>query len=132
MTSRKHLLPILIVLFVLASLAFTSPARAGASADPIDGLTLSSLAGGVLSLIFSYAPGAKDWFGRLMPETKRTVMLVLLALSAIGIFVLGCGGYLQAVSCDKGGAIELAKIFIAALIANQATFLISPTVPARS
>lgn len=97
----------------------------------IDSLTLSSLAGGLLSLVFSYAPGVKEKFGKAKPEEKRLAMLVLLALTAICVFVLGCGGYLQAVSCDKSGVIELAKIFVAALMANQATFLISPTVPEK-
>jgi hypothetical protein len=87
---------------------------------------LSALAGVALSLAFSYLPGLSDRFDAQSPTTKRLVMAgVLLALSAL-IYALSCAGVLTVATCDKTGALGLASAFLAALVANQATYAISP------
>ena len=89
---------------------------------------LSAAAGIVLSLGFSYIPGISQRFDGLTPTQKRLVMLGLLLACALGVFTLSClnSPLLTAPACDRAGAWGLAKVFVAALIANQAAFTISP------
>ncbi len=87
---------------------------------------LSAIAGSLLSLLFSYVPGASDWYGGLEPTKKRLVMLVALVLAALGAFALSCADVYNLVSCDREGVIKIVEAFYAALVANQATYLISP------
>lgn len=84
-------------------------------------------AGVILSLLFSYIPGLRVWFAKLVSETKQLIMLGLLILVTGAIFALGCFGVAEfGVACDKNGAIELVWMLIAGVIANQSTYLISP------
>jgi len=91
---------------------------------------ISLTAGVLLSLAFSYVPGLADGFGRLSPETKRLVMLGLLALVSAGAFGIACAGWGAewglTLTCDQAGAWGLLKAFLLAVIANQATYQISP------
>ena len=86
-------------------------------------------AGVVLSLVFSYIPGLRTWYAGLKDEIKRLIMLGLLLLTAGAIFGLICYGLIVSgnIACDKNGIIGLVKLFVLALIANQSTYLITPT-----
>ena len=85
------------------------------------------IAGIVLSLLFSYIPGLRVWYAGLVSEKKQILMLGLIALVTIGIGIVGCLGFIATgISCDKAGIIALVKMFFAGIIANQATYLISP------
>lgn len=86
---------------------------------------LSALAGVILSLAFSYLPGLAPWFDRLEPTVKRLVMAGLLLVVAVGAFGLSCAGVISAAACTQAGAWSVLTVFIAALVANQATYLIS-------
>ena len=92
--------------------------------------TLAAAAATVLSLLFSYIPGFKTWYTPLSPTMKRLVMLALVVLTAAGAFGLACAGWGDQLNihltCDHSGALVLFQSLIAALAANQATFLISP------
>lgn len=87
---------------------------------------LSAIAGILLSLAFSYIPGISDWFDQLDPTRKRLVMASLLFVTALGTFGLSCAGLIDATSCTQAGAWSLVNAFVAALVANQATYLITP------
>lgn len=87
---------------------------------------LAAIAGVILSLVFSYIPGISDWYGALQPTQKRLVMAVLLLAVAGGVFAGSCGGIWVTVTCDKAGALGLINALIAALVANQATYQLSP------
>ncbi len=87
---------------------------------------LSMIAGILLSLLFSYVPGASDWYGALDGVHKRLVMLGLLFIATAGAFALSCAGIYDFATCDQAGAVQAFEAFIAAVIANQATYLISP------
>jgi hypothetical protein len=67
-------------------------------------------------------------FGGLDPTYKRLVMLGLLLACALGVFSLSClkTDLTPTISCSRAGAWELGRIFVAALIANQAAFSVSP------
>lgn len=91
---------------------------------------LGSVAGVVLSLLFTYVPGLKNKYGALDGTYKRLIMLGLLVLAAAGAFGLACAGWGDSFgitfTCDEAGARELVQVFIVALVANQSAFLISP------
>ena len=87
---------------------------------------LAAVAGLVLSLAFSYVPGLSDWYGALEATRKRLVMAGLLLVVTVGVFGFSCGGLANIVTCDKAGAWALVNAFIAALVANQATYQITP------
>jgi hypothetical protein len=89
---------------------------------------LNVVAGVVLSLAFSYIPGLSDWYGGLDGTKKRLVMLAALAAVALGSAALSCGNVVLVVVCDKAGLLALFYAFVQAVIANQATYLISPRV----
>ena len=88
--------------------------------------TLAALAGVLLSLGFSYIPGLNDWYDSQQPTNKRLIMALSIIAVAAGAFGLSCAGVLQSVACDQAGALGLVEAVISALVANQATFLISP------
>ena len=91
---------------------------------------ISGIAGVLLSLVFSYVPGAKAWFEKLTGDQKRLVMLVTCLLVPLGMIGLSCAGlgadFGLTVTCDRAGFVELAKAFAVAAIANQAAYQLSP------
>lgn len=87
---------------------------------------LGAIAGVVLSLAFSYIPGVKDKFAALDSTKKSLVMGGLLLLVAIGALAFSCANLVVTVECSQAGLIGLINTFIAALVANQAAYLISP------
>ena len=90
--------------------------------------SLAMVAGIVLSVLFSYVPGLKGWFEKFGPETKRLVMLGLLALVTAGSFGLACAGVLTGIECTGAGAFRVIGAFVLAVIANQSAYAISPRV----
>lgn len=95
---------------------------------------LALISGTILSLLFSYVPGLNTKFASFDREKKRLIMLGLLAVCALAIYGLACGGFAVdlgiAVTCDRAGAMALIQAFILAVIANQGTYSISPDAPA--
>ena len=91
---------------------------------------LSATSAVILSLCFSYIPGLKQQYEALDGIYKRLVMLVLLGVVAGGALVLACtpyGAQFQiGVTCDQVGLAEVFKVFLAAMVANQATYAITP------
>ncbi len=96
----------------------------------MDAELLAVILGVVLSLAFNYVPGLSEKYAGLAKEQKSLIMLGLLALASAGAYGLACAGWAAdfglAVSCDRKGLVEVIKAFVAALIANQAAYVISP------
>ena len=92
--------------------------------------TLSMAAGVILSLTFSYVPGLNIKFARLSPEKKRLILLGLLALVSLGVLGIACTGLRTSIeltiTCDEAGIIDLIKVLVVAIIANQGVYAISP------
>ena len=86
---------------------------------------LASVAGIALSLAFSYIPGLKNSFERLSREAKQMTMGLMLVAVAGAVFSLSCAGLDVGVSCSQTGAIGLVQNLVAALVANQSTYLIT-------
>lgn len=105
--------------------------------------TLSSSAAILLSLAFSYIPGLAPRYDALDPTLKRLIMLACLLAVSLASFGLACtpglystplsssAGEGLGVGCTQAGAFTLAKTFLAALVANQSTYLITPK-PSRA
>jgi hypothetical protein len=85
---------------------------------------LAGLAGLILSLVFSYVPGVNTWFGKLDGTVKRLIMGALIVVVALGAYGLSCAGVLGVVECSKQGALDLVQVIIAALVANQGTYML--------
>lgn len=95
----------------------------------MDAVGLSALAGLVLSLLFSYVPGLKDWFDGLAATSKQLLMGVLLVVIAAVVFGLSCAGLGASlgisVACTVEGGYGFLQVLIAALVANQSVYLIT-------
>lgn len=92
---------------------------------------LAAAAGILVSLVFSYLPGVADWYALLDGTQKRLVMLAALLIIACGAIGLSCLGIAQAAgtplpACTPQGLQTLLEALVAALVANQAAYLISP------
>lgn len=95
--------------------------------NQMDAKFLARIAGIALSLTFSYIPLAQKRYDTLGGIAKRLVMAGLLVLVAAATYSLSCWGVISGyVECTQAGLISTVGFFIDALIANQATFLISP------
>lgn len=89
---------------------------------------LAALAGVVLSLVFSYIPGLKDWYDALTPTPKRGVMLLALLAVALGALAYQCRGD---GACYGLNFETVLRAFVMAAIANQATAALTPLSPER-
>lgn len=91
---------------------------------------LAMVAAIILTLVFSYVPGLNTAFAKLAPEIKRLIMLGLLVLVAAGALGIACAGagnvFGVTVTCDETGIYALVKALVAAVIANQGVYAISP------
>lgn len=91
---------------------------------------LSMIAGTLLSLVFSYIPGAKDWFMKFDPAVKRLIMLTLIFITAGCIFGLACSAWASdlgiSITCNQSGLLGLVQQVVLAIIANQGVYSISP------
>ena len=90
-----------------------------------EGNVVMSLAGAVLALLFGYVPGLRQWFEALDGVRKAQVMAGALLVAALLLYGAACyTPWPVGVTCDEAGFWQLAQLFIAALVANQATYLI--------
>ena len=86
---------------------------------------IASLAGALLALLFGYAPGVRQWYEALEPTRKALVMAGALLVAALLLYGAACyTPWDVGVTCDQTGFWTLAQLFISALVANQATYLI--------
>jgi uncharacterized protein YacL len=125
-----------ILLFVIIGLLmiFTIPALAQSTTPgpitttfQVTSEMMAGAAGAILSLLFSYLAGLNVKFAALPPEKKRLIMAVILALISGVIYGLGCANIFQTnISCNQNGIIQLASIFITAIITNQGVYGLSP------
>ena len=84
------------------------------------------VAGIVLSLLFSYVPKLNAKFEALEGDMKRLIMLGALLVTSAGILGVSCIGWYDIVACDQSGIKSLVEAFVAAAIANQATYMLTP------
>ena len=91
--------------------------------------SLAAISAVILSLLFSYLPGLSTWYGNLTAAVKQAIMGVLLIVIAVVIYLMACAGFASdfnlSIACTRAGAVELLNVLIAALVANQATYVIT-------
>jgi len=86
---------------------------------------IAGFAGLLLSLLFGYVPGLRDWYEALDGVRKAQVMAGLLLLAAGGLYAAACyTPWSVGVTCGEPGLWQLLEMLMAALVANQATYLI--------
>lgn len=91
--------------------------------QPGDELQLGIIAGTVLSLVLSYAPGVAKVYEELSQEIKQAVNIGLMVLVAAIIFVLSCANQLDiGVICALSGALDLVLLILSGLIATQGIY----------
>lgn len=88
-----------------------------------------AIVGAVLSLLFTYFPGLKDWFDK-QSGYKSLIMLGLIVAVALAYYGLGCIPVLAnvlgiQVPCTVAGLLTVALAVIKIAIANQATYLLT-------
>lgn len=85
---------------------------------------LVAIVGTVLSVVFAKFPIVSTWYAALKSELKSLIMVGLLLLVSSVVYVLAANGVLQT---TEPITIWLAvKIFVAAVVANQAIYSIVP------
>lgn len=88
---------------------------------------LASVVGVIISLVFSYFPKLKEAFAVLSSEAKSGIMLGLLAIVTASITALDYFNVIDAgIVFDGQWVVRVVWVFISAVIANQATYKISP------
>ena len=86
---------------------------------------IAGFAGLLLSLLFGYVPGLRDWYEALDGIRKAQVMGILLILAAVLMFLLACYTPYQWATCSGEGAWQLVELLFYALVANQATYVLA-------
>lgn len=92
---------------------------------------LASLAAIIFSLALEYFPGLSDWYGKLPNNQQKFVALLTIVLAAGVALGLSCTSFtipgvdLSGITCDQSGVQAVTQALIAALVANQATYLIA-------
>jgi hypothetical protein len=88
---------------------------------------LASLAGIVLSLVFSYFPGLKTWYDGLDSAAKSLVMAIAVVVVGVAAFGLSCWPAFPwpVFTCDMPGFWGMAAAVVAALVTNQSTYVIT-------
>jgi hypothetical protein len=106
------------------------PARFVSGGPIVTADILAGFAGILLSLAFSYIPKVSDWYATLTSQYKSLIMLAALAVAALAAFGLSCAGLGDiagvTLTCDQPGVYVAIRAFVAAAIANQTTYLLSP------
>jgi hypothetical protein len=83
--------------------------------------------GAVVSLFFNYFPGVRVKFAGLTQTQKSLVMIGLMLLTVLAITLLDYFDVLNAgLAFDKAGITRIVWTFVAALVANQTTYMASP------
>ena len=86
---------------------------------------LASIAGALLSLLFTYVPYFSDWFGQQSSQVKSLLNLGCLALAALGAYAVTCWQLfsIPGMTCSEPGIRTLVAAFLTALAVNQGTYL---------
>lgn len=85
----------------------------------------------ILALAFDWFPGLAQWFNGLTTFWKQFGMFLILLVTSIVVFVLGCFSILTLpLACTLAGGFEMLKILITAITVNQGVHLLLKPTPA--
>ena len=90
--------------------------------------SLSLVVGAVVSLLFSYFPALNTWFAAKQSSVKCLIMIGVMVVVSGSIFGLGCANIItmDGFVCAKESVMQFVSILIAAVVANQGAYMISP------
>lgn len=86
----------------------------------------STIAGGVLALVFQYFPWLSDGYNKLPDDQQQLIMLGLMFLVVAGAFGLSCAGLIVVFVCAMDGAMKAFFVFFLAIGVNQGAHKILP------
>jgi hypothetical protein len=96
--------------------------------------TLNALLGAFLSLLLSFT-SIRNWYEPLSSDAKRLIVAGVLALISLTSYLLACfdvgAAFEMGIECGPGGALAILEAFLAAAVANQATYALTPRKPAE-
>jgi len=130
-----HRFFMILVVVILALLLVPIVVQAAPMDQESSGITVTpellvSIAGIVITLIFSYTPGLRTRFAALQTEYQRLIMLGILVGIVAGIVGLSCAGFAAdiglLVTCNRSGVVNLVSALIIAIMANQSTYSLTP------
>lgn len=88
---------------------------------------LAMVGGVILSLLFSYIPKFNEWYAALATTKKSLIMAACILLISLAVYAATCLKIFDfGIACGTNGVIELVRIFVLTLIANQGTYVLSP------
>lgn len=80
---------------------------------------LIALMGIVLSFLFAYFPGLKEWFDKMDPRMKPLFMALMLLLVTAGKLIYDCGAAWACIQINIGAALVT---WLTALVLNQTAY----------
>lgn len=89
----------------------------------------SAIGGVLLSLLFEYIPGLKDWFAKKPSQTKALIMLGLMFIVGVGSVLLSCYGPFEFFECSEAGIWDAVTAFAIAAATNQGTYALTKRYP---
>ena len=130
---KKILAVILFVPAISFLIAMPALAQGATPVVPPNDVTpiILGICGLILSLLFSYVPAAKVWYGN--QKNNGLLMVLFVAIVSAVYFGLSCtsfGAQLNIqVACTQLGAMEVFWGFVACLTGNQLTYLTAGATP---
>lgn len=92
----------------------------------------AQILGAIVSLLFSFFPGLREWFNALKPGEKLLVMVGLGVVVSAAIFGISCFTPYVFVACTWLGVQELLEVLWAYIVSTQAVYLLTRKVrPAK-
>ena len=86
---------------------------------------LMIIAGVVLSLLLAYIPPLQARYNNLNSPAKAGIMVLVMAVVAIGGYVAGCYTPWAIVECSEAGIWQLIEMFVLGVIVNQTTYQVA-------
>lgn len=89
------------------------------------------VAGIVLSALFTWVPKLREWYDALDNNYQKLIMFLALAVAVGIVYGASCAsftipGVVINTACNQEGLKGLLELLVAAVVANQTTFLLLP------
>ena len=130
---RKIFAAILFVLAIACLIAMPALAQGATPVVPPNDVApiILGICGLILSLLFSYVPTLKVWYGN--QKNNGLLMVLFVGIVSAAYFGLSCSPYAAQlniqVACTQLGAMEVFWGFVACLTGNQLTYLTAGETP---
>ena len=92
-------------------------------------VALSSIAGSLASILFSWFPPLRAWYDPKSTREKKLWMIPVVVFSALVVWLIGCNQLIPgfaSLTCDSQGFSALILAVFLALGSNQSTYQIMP------